>query len=370
MKNGEGTNNLNENNTFISNLWNLEYLDLSNNPNFKNENLFISLQFKEKLIEITLSTNEDNKLSGEFKNLKINKINIVNSDVNSVNENLKNIFGLSELTFDNVNFTNPKLAFESLKKLEHIQKISFKNSKISNEIKQIKNINELLVSDVVLENEIDENDFKNINIINSVYEDSVKNNKLKNVSSIFEMSDQMFTNQVEPIVDVRVKTNLIPADSPCEIKAENTSFSIPIDAFLNQNGQIYNGITKVEIKEYFDPISVALAGVPMIMKENSTAELFSSNGMFEFKALDTLGNELKPNQQNLIQVEMKNLQADKESDLFVYNKKLENWERLEAKPVVISEKSFRTRVLDSLNQFLHNFKLIMSLLMFIILKPN
>ena len=344
------TNNLSEHNTFLSNLWNLEYLDVSNNPNFKNENLFLSLQYKDKLKEVIITTSKENQVLGELKNLKIPKLSIVNSEVISLSENLKNIQSLGEISFDNTNFSDPKMAFESLEKLKSIQKITFKNSKISNELKQIKNINELIVSDVILDNDIDEDDFKNIQIINSVFQDSSKLLRPKNVASIFEMTDNMVNNAVEPLVEVKIKKSTIPADTPCEIKAESTTFTVPKNAFLNQNGQIYKGITSVEIKEYFDPISVALAGVPMVFKENSTAELFSSNGMFEFKALDSLGNELKPNQKNQIQVELKNLQADKNSDLFVYDKAKQNWERLETKPVVVSGKSFRAQILDSLNK--------------------
>lgn len=343
------SNKLGKYNQVIGTLWKLKTLNIAGNPDFPLEILFLNLQFKQ-LDELTLSTVNENQLNGEFKNLAITKINIVNSDIRILSPEMANIAGLKELCFDNSNFMKSEAIYKSLSGLGSVARISFKNQKISADIQEIRKQNAVFLSDVVVDNSVDLKGFKQLTVMNSRYEDSTRNLVSSNQNPLVEMSDNMIKNEVKPLVEVQKTAYSIPADTPCEIKTENSSFEIPKDAFLTTSGEVYTGKVKIDLTEYFDPVSLALAGAPMVMRENGTPELFSSTGMFEFMAYDDKGNKLKPNPENIIQVELKNMQPGQQTELFAYDSLKSNWNRIENQVPFVPGISTRQRILDSLNQ--------------------
>jgi hypothetical protein len=342
-------NHLKEDNFYLNQLWNLEYLQLENNPKLNLENVFISLQNKENLKELSFSQDEKNMPIGAMNKLSINKIIIKNSTVKSLKPNFYNIKNLQEISFDNCDFTDEKNLYKDLNSLKQITKLSFKNTKLEGDLKELSPKKELVFMDAFIDNEEDLIQRNNVQIINAKNLDSVliQQNNLQN--PMFSLSEKMLTNQVEKVVDVKIEKHEIQADTPCQIKSENANFDIPKNAFLDQNLKPYSGKVKIEIKEYFDPISIALAGVPMIMNESGTPELFSSSGMFEFNAFDENGNKLNPNPENLIQVDMENTQQNEQSDLFSYNDSLKNWERIETNINSVQVPNSQNSIMDSLN---------------------
>ncbi len=342
-------NNLKEDNFYLNQLWDLEYLQLENNPKLSLENVFISLQNKENLQELSFSQNENKLPIGAMNNLSIRKIKIKNSSINYINPNFSNIKNLQEISFDNCDFIEAKNLYNDLNELKQITKISFKNSKLEGDLKDLSSKKELIFIDAIIENEEDLIKRNKVQIINSTNLDSVLIQQTNLQNPMFSLSENMLRNQVEKVVDVKIEKHEIQADTPCKIQSENTIFDIPKNAFLDQNLKPYSGTVKIEIKEYFDPISIALAGVPMIMNESGTPELFSSSGMFEFNAYDDKGNKLNPNPQNIIQVEMENTQQNTQADLFSYNDSLKNWERLQKNVNTLQNSSSQNSIMDSLN---------------------
>lgn len=345
------SNNLKSDNFFLGQLWELEELNLADNPKCNLENIFISLQNKKNLQELTITQTASNKPFGALDNLYIKKLVLKNSSVDFINPNLTKLKNLNEITFDNTNFVNPNEVYKTLNEISQLSKLTFINSSVGGDLKKITAKNQLVFIDAQVENNQEVIKRDNVQFVNSTDFDSIAIKQNLDENPLIAFSEKMLKNEVEEVVDVKVEKTQIQADTPCKITLENTLFDIPKNAFLDKNNQVYSGKVNIEVKEYFDPISVALAGVPMIMNESGTPELFSSSGMFEFSAFDDKGNKLNPNPDNVIQVEMKNTQVDQNSDLFSYNDSLKNWERLQnnMNPVSPILSQNRNTILDSLN---------------------
>ncbi len=241
-----------------------------------------------------------------------------------------------------------------LNEIDSIEMVVFRNMKVPTGISSLKSLKEIHLNNV---QNVDPKDLSKIGPKTSILQNNVSfKDELTNTTgekSSFKVSKEMLENDSPCIKDVKAKTVVHISSDTATIRLENTTFNIPTNAFLNKDGSLYAGEVTISAKEYMDPIVNALAGMPMMMNENRTSQLFSSNGMIEFKAVDNDNNELFPNLDQIIQVELTDLQPSEESDLFVFDKTQNNWNRIGQPTSTNLDSTLQARI-DAINKLTNN----------------
>ncbi|MBI1837801.1 MAG: leucine-rich repeat domain-containing protein [Flavobacteriia bacterium] len=350
------SNKLQRSNCLFTDYWQLEKLDISNNLNLDLNSVVYSLLFKENLKNLTITPNLNSKLLGGVFNLvPINELTIANASIESFDSQLKKNTTITTITFSNCTFTNPDKAFNTIKSLVNLNELNFINTPLPPEISEVDQIKKLNLTDVLVDSECKLQKLDNLKEIeiNRTILDSTQiasnNSQTLNKTEIFPLSDEMRTNQVEPVVDLQPVKKDIDSQDSSNITLENSSYQIPQNAFLTTLGTIYNGPVKLEITEMFDPVEMALTGAPMVVNTNKENELMASNGMIKFEAKDLNGNNLKPNPEAIIQVTLKNQQPNNSATLFAFNPQQNNWNTI-GTPKTVSRDSLRLALLDSLSK--------------------
>jgi hypothetical protein len=160
-------------------------------------------------------------------------------------------------------------------------------------------------------------------------------------------SDEMASNSVVPIIkELESEKVTFEANEPKVISFEDVSFDIPANAFLTKSGEVYSGTVDFKVTPIMDPVSMALIGAPMMADISNEKGLFSSSGMFEVEAKTSTGEELKPNPENTIQVNLENQINSSKPDLFQYSEENKNWMPIEG--FNMDKEEERVKMLDSL----------------------
>src|SRR5690606_5926673 len=107
---------------------------------------------------------------------------------------------------------------------------------------------------------------------------------------------------------------------------DNSRFSIPKNAFLGQDGKPVSGPVRIEYREFMDPASIFLSGVPMKYDSAGSQYNFSSAGMFEFRAFDENNNELQPNPESQINMQLTSRTSRPEYSMYLFNETSNAWE--------------------------------------------
>lgn len=338
--------------------WSVKHLDVGENKQLFLQSLFQSLLYKDQLKSLRITNLMQDKIPADnLSKLPLEELTFSGSMISSFEGSVKQFSNLKSITFENCQLTDPAKLFKQLNQIKSLENIVFKQTDASKYLSEVKHLKKMVVQEAKLEDPKIIDELPNLETAEFIQLNSpapVANNKIPNSSSFLPMAQDMLNNNVEPIAERPAQKFTLPADSPCEIKLENSSFEIPKNAFLSQTGEPYLGVTKVAVKEHTDPILMALEGLPMVMNENNTNELFSSNGMIEFSAVDSNNRALRPNPNALIQVTLKDLQPDQSSSLFIYDSVQRNWNRLQTPPRATNFDSIRRRFLDSLNRIEDN----------------
>lgn len=353
---------------WLDGLWGLQYLDVSGNGNLSLNDLGMALLLKESLVNLTVSVESKHKfgLPSVFEELVTKTLTIKNCQVDGLNNRVVRNPNIETIVFDFVKFTTPAKFVAWINRTEYIKQLEFKNMEVPNSLDEIVSVDVIKFDNCTFANKEELKKIKPRITLVAVGTDIrsgeyIGNSKLLDMrgtptqasQDIVEMSTEMQDNTLKPIVDQNEQISMISGVDRARIETNSSIFEIPSEAFLTQSGQIYTGEVKVVVKEYMDPVMNALAGTPMTFRsEDGTNELFSSSGMLDFRAYDDSGNELKPNPNNIIQVQMNDLQPSQSPDLFTFNGTTRNWERTRdwdtIAPVRSSDR-MRT-ILDSLNK--------------------
>ena len=345
-------NNILPQDYFLSQLWNLEQLNLSNNDSLKTNTLMSSLLFKDKLEHLTVSLTPNSTFTKEINTLSIPFLEIVNSKDLKLPNSFRTNKHIQKIVFNNCTFSDPKASFSILNESPQLKVIEFRNMTVPDGFSNLKNITELHLNNAQVSNI---SDFQKLSPKTIVYQTNIKESitNSQELKNNYNLSPEMLLNDTPCIKDVITSVELMNSNESKFIALENSNYSIPENAFLNEDGTMYNGQVKVEIKEYLDPIINAIAGMPMMFSENGEATVFSSNGMIEFSATDNEGNKLIPNPENSIQVELIDLQPSENSDLFVFDQQSRNWNRI-GQPVSSNRDDLLRAKIDSINRLLPN----------------
>lgn len=333
--------------------WALQKLDIGENKLLNLKAVFQSLLFKDQLRSLRVTNLLDGEIPAEtLSQLPLEELEITGSILQSFDGTLKKMEQLKTITFESCQLTNPAKLFRQLNQIKSLENIVFKKTDASKYLTEVKNLKKMVVQEARLEDPKSLESMpalEQVELFATTNTEPIVGSKIQTANSILPMDESMINNQVEPLSERPAQVFLVPADTPCEIKLENSTFSVPKNAFLTANGEVYNGRAKLLIKEHLDPIVMALEGAPMVIKENNTNELFSSNGMIEFSAVDNKNQPLKPNPEAIIQVSIADQQPNQNSSLFLYDSVQRNWNRLASPPRPTNWDSIRKRILDSLN---------------------
>ena len=122
------------------------------------------------------------------------------------------------------------------------------------------------------------------------------------------LKSEIIKNKInKPIKNSTVPYEKILHDSKRKqnfVTKDQSIINIPKDACLTQTGELYEGKVIFNFRSFKSVPEIFISGIPMVYDSADIEYHLESAGMFELRALDTLGNVLKANPENLIAVEM------------------------------------------------------------------
>ncbi|MDX2361044.1 MAG: leucine-rich repeat domain-containing protein [Crocinitomicaceae bacterium] len=340
---------------WLKEMWNLEELNIAGNEDLDLELLGFALMAKSSLVKVEFTPNSTKAVPSSFERLPIKELILSDALIHSMNFRVCRNDSVKKVVFDNCEFSNGRKIYGWLNRFKSLETVEFDGMEIPANIHTVKGVAELSFKTCEFASIADLREVSPQIRIASIDSDitngdftgnsrRVKNYYIQNA----QLDSAMTDNTLNPIVQPRVQEIHIKADEQRMIDLDFSSYNIPSEAFLTQDGQIYAGDVKLKITEYKNPIVNALSGVPMTYREDGVNQLFASSGMIDFRAYDEGGNELNPNPNNVIQVELNDIQPSEGTDLYSYNPEVNNWEVI-GKPTPTNYDSIKKHYMDSLN---------------------
>jgi len=351
-------NELKDQQLLFSKLWNIENLELKGNNSLNWDDLSYSLLSKNYLKHLSVSsTTGEEILPKIFKDVHVENIEFNSTIIKSINSSVAANESIRQVTFDNCDFVKPSIIYSWINKFKNLETVSFVNMEIPEGIKTISKIKTLKFTNCTFE-DIDELaeikptisiEAEETNILNGDFiGNAVIGKGFSSSTTNKDLSVYVAQNSLPVILPVDTKEFTTISSESLKIDLGFSSYEIPSGAFLTADGEVYNGEVKINIKEYNDPIQNALAAIPMVYNDG-TDHLFSSSGMIDFRAYDSTGMELKPNPENIIQVELSDLQPSEQTKLYIFNDSLKNWEGI-GTPISTGYDTLRKFYIDSMSR--------------------
>jgi len=346
---------------FLKELWNVKTFSAANNPKLNLREIGSAFLFKEGCEQITLNPYNDGfKIPDEFIDVDVEEIIFKGSSFSTLNHKLCRNKSIKKIVVENTKIDNGFQFTSWINKFENLEELEFRNIKVPAGIKDII-VPKLTFTNCELTNKSELKQISpkvyivsnNTDITNGKYIGNavMANNVELRSNNKFDFNSfvDFASNTFEPVVSTAPRSFQINSTTSNWVEMEESQYAIPKDAFLNRDGSLYTGAVELKITEFMDPIINALADVPMIINIGDKNELFSSNGMIDFRAYDGAGNELSPNPDNIIQVQLKDLQSDVASNLYVFNEETSNWDTI-GRPQPTNYDDLYAKYLDSLNK--------------------
>lgn len=350
---------------FLPNLWALEYLDLSGNEELDLRDVGTSLYFKANLKELILTPTDQFKygLPDVFEQIYVEHLTLKNGSMSQLSGKLSRNDSLNVLTLDNMDIEEPKKFTSWINRMTNLEVLEYKNMTVPMLLDQIVSVDKMIFVHCSFGDYTELKKVKpRVQMIafgtNITFDGYIGNSKLiygenqiaaaQPIETV-KMSDAMLSNEVTAIVTPQVQNLLVKGDEPSVVATKSTQFEIPSNAFLDASGEVYSGEVKIEVVEYMNPIVNALAGAPMVFQTEGGNELFASSGMIDFRAYTTSGEELQPNPEQIIQVQMNDLQPAADANYYSFNEETMNWD-VEPLPRPSNFLEQKQALLDSLSQ--------------------
>lgn len=324
----------------------LKSLDVSGNTDLNVKDLCSSLEGK-VLDELKLEIKDT--LPESLVYVEVAKLDLTTSSNTKWGTALASM-NFSDLTVRNKNGDNSlskdmlqQLAVKS--NLNNLAFIGFTIQEIPSQLIHAKNLKSLdvsasrLNSTIGLEKMIS---LKNLNVKeNSLTLEQVQDLKTKLPSCNIQSDEEKLNGSAvsytitPPIEELKVETEKIIVDPKKESEfvssSGETTLDIPANAFLDSKGKIVTAPVEIRFKEYNDPLSVALSGIPMQIKNaDGTSGDFNSAGMFELNAFAN-GEPVYPNPKALITANIISKQTTP-YNLYSYTDG-RGWELMQSEPI-------------------------------------
>lgn len=340
---------------WLVNAWSLRELDISGNPRLNLDGLGYTLLFKNSLARLTITPSGAKSIPAHFALLPVKELTLKGGSVYSMNSKVCRSDSLTKVIFDNCDLGSPGSVYAWLNRCKAVDEVEFRNMNIPSLVSDITNVKEIRFNNCDFAAKYELAKIKpqikvvaiNCDIESGDYLGNSKRIKLIAVSS-GTLTDEMSENRLETIVPARSQVISVSGTKSERVELDFSTYDIPSEAFLTQEGNIYTGEVELRITEYKDPIVNALSGVPMVYNDGDRQEIFASSGMIDFRAYDERGNELKPNQDRLIRVELNDIQPATNSNLYVFNDTTNTWQEV-GSPNSTNFDSLRRAYMDSLN---------------------
>lgn len=337
-------------------LWSLEKLDISENSGLSTNNLILSIAESKQLKDLSLDGDELTPRSIQIlSQMKLERLEL--ADVNKPSQ------------IDFTRFSNIKtvalthspnwLSPQNSRQFNTITKIELTNSGVPAGLDKLKSLSVLVVS-TANEWQITElfllKKLSILDISNSNFkEDQIARLRLELpntqiITGTDDVSENMISNKVEPIIEIPAKQFVVPSDAITTITEKNVTLAIPENAFLDSTGNPYSGKVNISLTVYDDPIQTALAGIPMTFVQNSKQEIFASNGMLRFEAKGENDEILKPDPANLIQVSIGNLQPQNPGGLYAFDPQTAQWNTISDTVNTSNANASLQDAIDSINR--------------------
>ena len=344
--------------------WDLEFLDISGNTDLNLTKVGNALKYKENLKELSITPDSISKksLPTSLAECSIKQLTLKQGRIQDPNFQITKNDSITRIVLEDVEISSPERFKNWVNRFEGLEEIVFRNMTVPEFLDEISSLETMRFENVDFQDKMELRAIKPSIQLKALRTDIrtdgyIGNSKIANAnSSIVEaksdyvMSPEMRMNTLPRMVEPETEQFSFNSSNPQRIMMDFSSLDIPSQAFLTQSGQIYTGEVRVDVTEYMDPIIDALTGVPMTYRTDEEDVVFSSSGMFEFRAFDDSGNELNPNPENPIEVEMNDLMPSQSSDLYRFNDSINNWELLEESPKVEGWADRKAKLLDSLNK--------------------
>lgn len=307
----------------VNQWWHLKSLDVSDNPNLKTPELIFALSVAEGLDKLVVS--HVSEFPKEFQQLEVRDLEIRNSHIRNFPrvETSKPIqrlsfinctFGKSEKFVETINdYVRPRFikfnqvgeaSLASFLKLK-VDSVDLKNNRLT-DIRAIAAVQQLKWVDA-RGNRIDE--------------ESIQTLKTNRPDIELILSEPVAENRgVDPPIPSLAPKPIfktVQANQDNEVQLGRSSFKIPQDAFLDANGNVYNGEVVLEYTEYFTPEAIFLSGITMTADSSGENMVFSSGGMFNIEAKDAAGNELEMNPVAPVNVSLLSSSPNPDMNLYV-----------------------------------------------------
>ncbi|MCR9172171.1 MAG: leucine-rich repeat domain-containing protein [bacterium] len=346
-------NNDIDNAFWAAELWSLHTLDVSGNEKLNLEDLGHSLLFK-NLNKVIVSPSTENDVHKVFGKIDVETLVVRGGGSGQIAKSIP--FGpfIKNVKMEGVSIESDKF-YNWFNDFERLESIEFVNMELPAGLSSVKTSKRVILDLCSMQSSADLNNFSpdvlvqavNMRGISAAMSGTAPNNL--ETENAYGISEAMINNKVPKIVAPEAFKETVSAQTETIVTLENSAYFIPKNAFLTASGDVYKGEVSVEITEYNDAYTNALAGAPMVYRDAAGDQIFSSAGMIEFRAYDDDGNALAPNPKSEIQVEMIDLQPSEDTRLYVFSEDDSNWVDI-GEPTPSGDADLRQKILDSLNQ--------------------
>lgn len=145
-----------------------------------------------------------------------------------------------------------------------------------------------------------------------------------------KIAPPLATAQIEEI------TNVVNANMASTINLESgTTIFVPENAFIDANGNPVKGKVAVSYREFNDPLSMYLSGIPMTYKTGGEIFQFKSAGMFQVTAAQN-GEKVLINPERPLEVELDSYDDGEKFNLYQYDTIANRWQEIKDETEIVS----------------------------------
>lgn len=147
-------------------------------------------------------------------------------------------------------------------------------------------------------------------------------------------------------LDVQYASYVVsPAKGRQLVYSTGSKINIPPNAFLDEDGQPYEGEVELKYREFHDPVDFFLSGIPMTYDSGGVQYTFESAGMMDIQAFGETGEPLFANPESQIEVQLVSNYSGDRYNLYYLDTAKKRWVNMGKDQVIEPEKKEEVGVL-------------------------